>query len=131
MNITIISLSLLIGVLTLQTFESLPALYWLSAVPFLLYLAWCFQSIRYFAISGLGFLWALSHAYIVTNPVLEPILEGKDILVTVRIERAHRDNGDYKRFFVTTVSAEYEKQTVQLPKKLLIGWMHPDLRMRA
>ncbi len=86
-----------IGVLLLQFQAELPALSWLFFLP-LIFLALRFVWLRWLLFGCLGFLWALMHAHGLLDSALDPLIEGKDLLVEGVIVSLPEQRGQRTRF---------------------------------
>ncbi|MCF6355902.1 MAG: DNA internalization-related competence protein ComEC/Rec2 [Candidatus Polarisedimenticolaceae bacterium] len=86
-----------VGVLLLQFQIELPALWWFFSLSFLFFafrLAW----LRLLCFGCLGFLWALMQAHWLLGNALDPLMEGRDLLVEGVIVSLPEQRGQRTRF---------------------------------
>ncbi len=110
-----------VGVLSLQFQAELPALLWVSLLPFLL-LALRFTWLRLLLFCCLGFLWALMHAYWLLGSALNPSVEGKNVHVEGIIVSLPEGHGQRTRFQFEVEKLHYQGESYPSPGKIKLNW---------
>ena len=118
-------ISFLFGILLLQQFSALPALFWCWALVFVFTLPFIpkpFFKTKLILIFSIGFLWALLRAHWVLDIALPPELQGKDILVTGVVGSIPIDDDRKRRFEFNIETMEIEGKQIPSIGKVRLSW---------
>ncbi len=106
----------------MQWQTELPPLWWVIALPVLLYVFYRFKRLRLFLAPILGLLWALIHAHLVLSHTLDSNLEGKDLYIEGVIASLP-DQTIERASFEFMVERLYLNDTEQSsPGRVRLGW---------
>ena len=117
--------SFLFGILLLQQFSTLPALFWCWPLVLVLVLPFIpkpFFKTKLILICFIGFLWALLRAHWVLDVALPSDLQGKDILVKGVVSSIPRVDKDKRRFEFNIEKMEFEGEQIPSVGKVRLSW---------
>ena len=104
-------ISFLFGILFLQQFSTLPALFWCWALLLIVafpFIPKPFIKTKLIVLFLIGFLWALWRAHCVLDVSLSSELQGKDVLVTGVVASIPIEDNRKRRFEFDIESIKYK-----------------------
>ncbi|MEZ5540766.1 MAG: DNA internalization-related competence protein ComEC/Rec2 [Pseudomonadota bacterium] len=114
------------GVCALCAFAELPVAAALSALPLALVLLIC-PRFRAMAAMPLGFAWAVMHAALALQPVLDPAIEGRTVLVEGTVSGSpERYSGRYSRFRFRITRLQSGAIWQEFDATVRLGWYGED-----
>lgn len=119
-----VAITFLLGVCSLTVFESLPHWYWIFGIlPMILIAIKYPRSILIVSVL-LGFLWALTHAYLNLYPALDKSLEGIDLEISGQVVSipTHYPRSSRFEFSIHSARTTSNGETVTVPKKVRLNW---------
>ena len=119
-----LAIAFLLGISSLTVFASLPHWYWIFGILPTIIIAIKFPRSILIASFLLGFLWALTHAYLKLYPVLDKSLEGIDLEVSgqvVSIPTIYPRSSRFE-FSIHSAHTSLNGEIVSVPKKVRLNW---------
>ncbi len=126
----LICLAFLIGVILLHQHTSLPNSLWALFLVPLLFVA-RYKKLRFLAITGCGYLWALLSVSVFWGHSLSPELEGQDLEIIGVVDSLVVSEDRRVRFDISVQTAKSQNKVVTLPKRIRLSWYQnaPDLKL--
>ena len=118
-------ISFLFGILLLQQFSTLPALFWSWALIFVIVIPFIpkhLHKTKLILLFSIGFLWALLRAHWVLDVALPAEIQGKDILVTGVVASIPLDDKRKRRFEFNIETMEFKGKNIPSIGKVRISW---------